>query len=311
MRRAKKKVVSGILGVSLSVMLAGSSVFAAGGSYKILSGDDGTYTKGSKSGYVIKVEAPYAEFESVAVDGKTIVKDKDYSVSGTTASDAKDEETADETTTEAPETETPDADETTETPTPTEVAPDPTTAAPDPTTQAPDPTTAAPDPTTQGPAPTEVAPDPTTAGPAPTEEGPEATPAPTTWTPTPSEEVPSTWAPTATQSAENGKSVFLTVKEMLKAIVNPMDAEAASNKTTVKVFSSYMDTLSVGTHKIAVNFENGTATATVTVKDKATSAKTTSATPKTGDTSNVTLYAFLAMVSGAIIVVEGKKRFSK
>lgn len=81
---------------------------------------------------------------------------------------------------------------------------------------------------------------------------------------------------------------------------------AKSGSVIIELQSSYLETLSVGEHKLAVQFDDGAdATATFTVKAKsatpANAAKTTgknqTTTPKTGDESNMLLWFLLICAS--------------
>lgn len=106
----------------------------------------------------------------------------------------------------------------------------------------------------------------------------------------------------------------------------PIDAKNYSKESgsTIITFSKeYMNTLAVGSHTLTVNFTDGTATTTLTVKEKATAtpqpttnpttkpADTTS--PQTGDNSNIFRCVALLFVSGGIVaalMVVTKKRRS-
>ena len=98
-----------------------------------------------------------------------------------------------------------------------------------------------------------------------------------------------------------------------------MDYEAKAGSLNAVIKSSYLNSLSEGTHKIKVNFKDGSAETTVTV-DPAKSAeapKNTDGSPKTGDESKPQLWgtiaavALVAVAALAFVVIRSRKSDKK
>lgn len=301
----RNKLISGILGISLSVMMLGIPVFAATASYNVASGNGAVYSIGSKQDFTIEVDAPYDKLVSVTLDGNVFT---DYMLSGTSApapagttSSSKDQ-SSDQSTTVTPSatTETPT---TTETPAATTEAPAATTEAPSATTEAPAATTEAPAATTEAPAATSEAPEPSWSSPA-TSESPYVTPAPT---PTPSaSEGP---APTSCSIAMENTydSAAVSLYSVLKSIWSPVSVQAAdTGKTIITIKGERMDTLSEGAHKIVLTYTDGAAEINFTVQNAVQIDS-----PKTGDRAGVFGFSILAFVSGITLLVLAKKNTAK
>ena len=246
----KKRIGAVILGVLLTTALMGVTVFAASSS-KIVSGATGTYVKGSKKAHQIVVETSVmSEAKSLEMDGKPLEEGKEY-----TLTDSMRPEPSSAPTTEAPA---------------------PTTEAPAPTTEAPAPTTEAPAPTTEAPAPT-PSPAPTTEAPAPT-----PSPAPTTAeAPAPSKAPTTSEAPVATSKAPTTTEAPATNSNIF-APIQVQAEEVATRTLTYTISGEYLETLSLGEHKVAVNVYGAdgleTLNAVITVVAQQT---TTSETPVT------------------------------
>ena len=308
----RNKLISGILGISLSVMMLGIPVFAATASYNVASGNGAVYSIGSKQDFTIEVDAPYDKVVSVTLDGNVFT---DYMLSGTSApapagttSSSKDQSSDQSTTvtpsatTEAPTTtEAPSA--TTETPSATTEAPSATTEAPSATTEAPSATTEAPSATTEAPSATTEAPEPSWISPA-TSESPYVTPAPTpsaSGAPDPSEAPVTSEAPYATSGYSYAATASLY--SVLKSIWSPVSVQAAdTGKTILTIKGERMDTLSEGEHKLVITYTDGAAEINFTVQSAAQIDS-----PKTGDRAGVFGFSILAFVSGITLLVLAKK----
>lgn len=81
--------------------------------------------------------------------------------------------------------------------------------------------------------------------------------------------------------------------------------------------AAYLDTLTVGDHKMTIAFEDGSATATIKIKEAAPAPTATpKPVPKTGDGSNPALWLSLAvagliLIAGTVILWDRKKRCGK
>ena len=293
----RNKLISGILGISLSVMMLGIPVFAATASYNVASGNGAVYSIGSKQDFTIEVDAPYDKLVSVTLDGNVFT---DYMLSGTSApapagttSSSKDQ-SSDQSTTVTPSA-------TTETPT--------TTETPAVTTEAPAATTEAPSATTEAPSATSEAPEPSWSSPA-TSESPYVTPAPT---PTPS----ASEGPAVTPGPSEGlfsiamentyDSAAVSLYSVLKSIWSPVSVQAAdTGKTILTIKGERMDTLSEGAHKLVLTYTDGAAEINFTVQNAAQIDS-----PKTGDRAGVFGFSILAFVSGITLLVLAKKNTAK
>ena len=128
---------------------------------------------------------------------------------------------------------------------------------------------------------------------------------------------------------------------LLKSIWSPAEANAATADnedaipvTTVTVNSSYMDTLSVGEHQIVIFAGNDQLTATVNVVDKPAAGSTDNEdptdndvnddtsksddsksddknSPRTEDTFGLIGFGAAAVISGAALLVLGRKKVFK
>ena len=258
MKRRTKKIFSVILGISLSLMMVSVSAFAAAEpSMKVISGDGGTYTKGSGTGYAVQIKGCYVDdIGSVIIDGRELSRDYGYTVSGS-------KKPAAPTTSEAPAT-------------------------------------------SEGPATSEVP---------------------------------------ATLGVPDSASATRSVMSLLKSIWSPAEANAATvdnedaipvtTVTTVTVNSSYMDdTLLVGEHQIVIFADGEPLTATVNVVDKPAAGSTDNEeptdndvnddtsksddsksddknSPRTEDTFGLIGFGAAAVISGAALLVLGRKKVFK
>ena len=105
---------------------------------------------------------------------------------------------------------------------------------------------------------------------------------------------------TVNRTAEDDKTfgLFTGIEVDGKALASS-DYEAKAGSLNAVIKSSYLNSLSEGTHKIKVNFKDGSAETTVTV-DPAKSApavKNTDGSPKTGDESKPQLWGTIAAVA--------------
>ena len=81
--------------------------------------------------------------------------------------------------------------------------------------------------------------------------------------------------------------------------------------------AAYLDTLTVGDHKVTIAFEDGSATATIKIKEAAPAPTATpKPVPRTGDGSNPALWLSLAvagliLIAGTVILWNRKKRCGK
>ena len=287
----RNKLISGILGISLSVMMLGIPVFAATASYNVASGNGAVYSIGSKQDFTIEVDAPYDKLVSVTLDGNVFT---DYMLSGTSAP-------APAGTTSSSQSQSSDQS--------TTVTPAATTETPAATTEAPAATTEAPAATTEAPAATSEAPEPSWSSPA-TSESPYVTPAPT---PTPS----ASEGPAVTPGPSEGlfsiamentyDSAAVSLYSVLKSIWSPVSVQAAdTGKTIITLKSDQMDTLSEGAHKLVLTYTDGAAEINFTVQSAAQIDS-----PKTGDRAGVFGFSTLAFVSGITLLVLAKKNTAK
>ena len=85
----------------------------------------------------------------------------------------------------------------------------------------------------------------------------------------------------------------------------------AEGSLVLSLTTTYLETLSVGEHKLTVSFEDGEATATFTVKAAETKAAASSSkSPKTGDGTPVALLATCAALS-AVVLLASRTRLRK
>ena len=105
----------------------------------------------------------------------------------------------------------------------------------------------------------------------------------------------------------------------LKVQVDSKDLDASNytvkeGSTIVTLKASYLETLSVGKHTLAIVSETGTATTEFTIKAAAVVNDDTES-PQTGDSSNMMMWVALLTASGAALLVLGvytkKRRFVK
>ena len=105
--------------------------------------------------------------------------------------------------------------------------------------------------------------------------------------------------------------------DFLKVQVDGKDIDTSNYtvkecSTIVTLKASYLETLTVGKHTLAVVSETGTATTEFTIKEAASFDDTES--PKTGDDSNMMLWIALIFVSGGALsgtLIFTKKHFAK
>ena len=98
------------------------------------------------------------------------------------------------------------------------------------------------------------------------------------------------------------KKVLVDGKEL-----KDTDYDIKSGSTIVTLKSSFLDTLSAGKHQIRLEFNNGTIEAYFTVK-----VKETTTVPKTGEQTNLYLWAMLAIASSAsILVLRRYKKYNR
>lgn len=88
--------------------------------------------------------------------------------------------------------------------------------------------------------------------------------------------------------------------------VDKKNYAAKSGSTIITFAPDYMNTLSIGKHTIVVNFTDGTATTSLTVKEKAAAKKDTThskktASPETGDPNHVFLWYVIMLIGGGIV----------
>ena len=94
---------------------------------------------------------------------------------------------------------------------------------------------------------------------------------------------------------------------MIDGVPVSPDNYTTSNKLTIELKPTYLETLAVGEHKITSQFDGGYAVDakfTVTVVKNAVSP---SSLPQTGDNSNLLFYAFAGIVAVAGIVLITKQ----
>lgn len=97
-------------------------------------------------------------------------------------------------------------------------------------------------------------------------------------------------------------SHFIGVEIDDTALVNGTDYTAVSGSTVVTLNASALQKLSVGSHTVTVNFDDGTVSTALTVKADGGSTDNPS-TPKTGDESNLTLYCGLMLMSASGMII--------
>ena len=262
----KKRIGAVLMGVLLSTSLIGTNVFAEETEppaesetvFEIVEGATGTYVKGSKKDHVIKVRISITaeKIHKVTVDRDDNELDRDN------WSDGDSEEVP------------------------------PTTEAPAPTTEAPAPTTDTPAVTSEAPAVTSEAPAVTSEAPAVTSEAPAVTseaPAPSSEAPAPSSEspAPTEFLPDPTAAARKVK------KSSVKSynILTPINVQAAETETKivpVTIKGTYLETLSLGEHKVSAYILDAGVEKSVTATINVVAQETTSEAPATSEAPEAT-----------------------
>ena len=264
----KKRIGAVLMGVLLGTSLIGTNVFATETEppaesetvFEIVEGATGTYVKGSKKDHVIKVRMSTTaeKIHKVTVDRDDNELDRD----NWSAGDSE----------KVP---------------PTTEAPAPTTEAPAPTTEAPAPSSEAPAPTTEAPAPSSEAPAPSSEAPAPSSEAP----APSSETPAPSSEAP---APSSEAPAPSSEAPVRKVKKSsVKSynILTPINVQAAETETKivpVTIKGTYLETLSLGEHKVSAYILDAGVEKSVTATINVVAQETTSEAPATSEAPEAT-----------------------
>ncbi len=259
----KKRIGAVLMGVLLGTSLIGTNVFATETEppaesetvFEIVEGATGTYVKGSKKDHVIKVRMSTTaeKIHKVTVDRDDNELDRD----NWSAGDSE----------KVP---------------PTTEAPAPTTEAPAPTTEAPAPTTEAPAPSSEAPAPSSEAPAPSSEAPAPSSEAP----APSSEAPVPSSEAP---APPLDTTAPVRKVKKSSVKSY--NILTPINVQAAETETKivpVTIKGTYLETLSLGEHKVSAYILDAGVEKSVTATINVVAQETTSEAPATSEAPEAT-----------------------
>ena len=101
------------------------------------------------------------------------------------------------------------------------------------------------------------------------------------------------------------------------AEIDPSHYSTAKGSLILTLKAAYLDTLTVGDHKLTIAFEDGSATATIKIKEAAPAPTATpKPVPKTGDGSNPALWLGLAvagliLIAGTVILWNRKKRCGK
>ncbi len=127
-------------------------------------------------------------------------------------------------------------------------------------------------------------------------------------------------------------SHFTTVEIDGNVLVKGTDYEAKSGSTVVTLKAATLEKLAVGSHKISVNFDDGKTESTIMIKKAATNDDPTQGdtplqpgnhdnpkgnttvknqneeVPKTGDGSNMPLYALLMLTSGTLPFIGNRRR---
>ena len=125
---------------------------------------------------------------------------------------------------------------------------------------------------------------------------------------------------TLTVRANGEFSKFTGVKVDGKVLTAGKDYTAKSGSTIVTLSKDYLATLSVGTHKLTVLFNDGNGETTFTVKaasdnnpGTAVTPDNTTNNPQTGDHSGIVLAVVVLLVSGGALTVLGiaKKKAGK
>ena len=266
----KKRIGAVLMGVLLGTSLIGTNVFATETEppaesetvFEIVEGATGTYVKGSKKDHVIKVRMSTTaeKIHKVTVDRDDNELDRDNWSAGDSEK----------------------VPPTTEAPAPTTEAPAPTTEAPAPTTEAPAPSSEAPAPTTEAPAPSSEAPAPSSEAPAPSSEAP----APSSEAPVPSSEAP---APPLDTTAPVRKVKKSSVKSY--NILTPINVQAAETETKivpVTIKGTYLETLSLGEHKVSAYILDAGVEKSVTATINVVAQETTSEAPATSEAPEAT-----------------------
>ena len=151
-----------------------------------------------------------------------------------------------------------------------------------PTTEAPAPTTEAPAPTTEAPAPSSETPAPSSEAPAPSSEAP----APSSEAPVPSSEAP---APPLDTTAPVRKVKKSSVKSY--NILTPINVQAAETETKivpVTIKGTYLETLSLGEHKVSAYILDAGVERSVTATINVVAQETTSEAPATSEAPEAT-----------------------
>ena len=259
----KKRIGAVLMGVLLGTSLIGTNVFATETEppaesetvFEIVEGATGTYVKGSKKDHVIKVRMSTTaeKIHKVTVDRDDNELDRD----NWSAGDSE----------KVP---------------PTTEAPAPTTEAPAPTTEAPAPSSETPAPSSEAPAPSSEAPAPSSEAPAPSSEAP----APSSEAPVPSSEAP---APPLDTTAPVRKVKKSSVKSY--NILTPINVQAAETETKivpVTIKGTYLETLSLGEHKVSAYILDAGVERSVTATINVVAQETTSEAPATSEAPEAT-----------------------
>ena len=275
----KKRIGAVLMGVLLSTSLIGTNVFAEETEppaesetvFEIVEGATGTYVKGSKKDHLMKVRISITaeKIHKVTVDRDDNELDRDNWSAGDS------EEVP--PTTEAPATSEAPA-VTSEAPAVTSEAPAVTSEAPAVTSEAPAVTSEAPAVTSEAPAVTSEAPAVTSEAPAPTTDGP----APTTEAPVPTEILPDPTAPVRKVKKSSVKSYN---------ILTPINVQAAETETKivpVTIKGTYLETLSLGEHKVSAYILDAGVEKSVTATINVVAQETTSEAPATSEAPEAT-----------------------
>ena len=252
----KKRIGAVLMGVLLGTSLIGTNVFATETEppaesetvFEIVEGATGTYVKGSKKDHVIKVR-----MSTTAEKIHKVTVDRDDNELDRDNWSAGDSEKV-----------------------------PPTTEAPAPTTEAPAPTTEAPAPSSETPAPSSEAPAPSSEAPAPSSEAP----APSSEAPVPSSEAP---APPLDTTAPVRKVKKSSVKSY--NILTPINVQAAETETKivpVTIKGTYLETLSLGEHKVSAYILDAGVERSVTATINVVAQETTSEAPATSEAPEAT-----------------------
>ena len=252
----KKRIGAVLMGVLLGTSLIGTNVFAIETEppaesetvFEIVEGATGTYVKGSKKDHVIKVR-----MSTTAEKIHKVTVDRDDNELDRDNWSAGDSEKV-----------------------------PPTTEAPAPSSEAPAPSSEAPAPTTEAPAPSSEAPAPSSEAPAPSSEAP----APSSEAPAPSSEAP---APPLDTTAPVRKVKKSSVKSY--NILTPINVQAAETETKivpVTIKGTYLETLSLGEHKVSAYILDAGVEKSVTATINVVAQETTSEAPATSEAPEAT-----------------------